>query len=113
MNPVAFGGETYRGFTFTPAQAVVPTPEPLTPAPQAVPHPAIMAARIRTAAQEGGHSTVTIGDRVITVERGVHFFMGDDGSIAISGLAFEMTVRPAQRTRADQPQRAAGAGDAQ
>lgn len=114
MNPVAYGGEVYRGFTFTAGQAIVPAPEPPVPAPQAVPHPAIAVARIRAAAQGEGYSTVTIGDRVITVERGVHFTVGDDGSIIMAGLAFEMTVRPAQRVHADQPQLVAGAvGDTQ
>lgn len=108
MNPVAYGGETYRGFTFTVGQAVVAPPEPPTPIPQPVPHPAIAVARIRAAAQEEGHSTVTVGDRVITVERGVHFTVSDDGSITMAGTAFEMTVRPAQRIQANQPQRVAG-----
>lgn len=94
MNPVAGGGEVYRGFTFTAGQAVVPTPEPPAPVPEVVPHPAIAVRRIREAAQTEGHSTVTIGDRVITVERGVHFVVADDGSIMMTGVSFEMVVRP-------------------
>lgn len=93
MNPCYYG-EGLLGFMFVPRQQVLPTPEPPIPAPQPVPHPAIAIRRIREAAQEEGLSTVTIGGRIITVERGVHFTVGDDGSITMSGAGFEMAVRP-------------------
>ena len=96
MNLVRAGGGM-RGFTFVPNAAggiVVETPEPPTPAPQPVPHPAMAVARIRAAAESIGDSTITVGDRVITVQRGAHFTVDDaTGTITVSGGSFEMKVR--------------------
>lgn len=100
MNPVAFGGEVYRGFTFTPATQAVPTPEPVRPAPQPAPHPAIAVRAIRAAADDDARSTLTIGDRVMVFERGVHLTVDEQTStVSVLGGPFEMTVRP-RRIRA-------------
>lgn len=94
MNPLQYGGDTYRGFTFTPTQAVVPVPEPERPALQPAPHPAMAVRRIREEASEEGRSTLTIGDRVITIDRGAHIAMDEaTGNVTISGTSFEMTVK--------------------
>lgn len=94
MNPVQYGGDTYRGFTFTPTQAVVPVPEPERPSPVPAPHPAMAVRRIREEAGEEGRSTLTIGDRVITIDRGAHLAIDEaTGNVTISGTVFEMTVK--------------------
>ncbi len=97
MNPVAYGGDVYRGFTFTPRTNVVPTPEPERPAPAPVPHPAIAARRIREAAQEEGQTTITIGDQVLNFGRGVHLTVDHEtGEIGMEGQAFSMTIQTKQ-----------------
>jgi|GEM_PF-1691376 hypothetical protein len=99
MNPCYYG-EGLSGFTFTARQMVVAAPEPERPAPQAAPHPAMAVRAIRAAAQAEGHSTVTIGDRVLTFERGVHFTVDEQtGAIGMSGNSFGMTIQP-KRQRA-------------
>jgi LysM repeat protein len=114
MNPCYYG-EGLSGFTFEPRQEVLPTPEPERPAPQAVPAPAFVARSIRTAAQAEGNTTVTIGDRVLVFERGVHLNVDEaTGDIKMSGTTFEMTVKP-KRVRAKStrttPQVATGTND--
>jgi hypothetical protein len=91
MNPVRLGGQVMRGFTFTARRAAVPIPEPVAPAPQAVPHPAVAVARIRAAADEEGQSTIKVGDRMMTVERGAHFEVAN-GKVMITGGGFKMIV---------------------
>ena len=102
MNIVRAGGGM-RGFTFianTVDGTVVETPQPPAPAPVAVPHPAIAVARIRAAAEDEGFSTIKIGNRLLTIERGVHFDMDDaTGTITLSGTSFEMSVKPKRRGR--------------
>ena len=99
MNP-CFYGEGLSGFTFTPGRVAVPTPEPPTPAPQAVPHPAIAVARTRAAAEAESASTVLVGGKIITIERGAHFDLDSvPGSVRIFGGAFDMTVKPRRRER--------------
>jgi hypothetical protein len=91
MNPCYFG-EGLSGFTFTSRQAVVPTPVPPTPAPTPAPHPAMVARSIRTAAQADGNTTVSIGDKVFTFERGCHFeFDEKTGAIKLSGAQVDVT----------------------
>lgn len=113
MNPVTYGGDTYRGFTFTPTQAVVPVPEPERPAPQAVPMPAMVARMIRTAAGTDGNTTVTIGDQVLVFERGIHFNVDEaTGAISMEGQSFKMTLQPRRQRRAhNETPRATGTSD--
>ncbi len=93
MNPVAYGGDVYRGFTFTPATAVVAPPEPPQPVPQAVPHPAMAARRIREATEAEGGMTITVGDRVFTFERGVHLAVDPEtGAVTIDGTGFRTVI---------------------
>jgi hypothetical protein len=97
MNPCYYG-EGLSGFTFEPTQQVLPTPEPERPAPIAVPAPAFVARSIRTAAQEDGNTTVTIGNQVLVFERGVHLTVNDEtGAIGMEGEAFKMTLEPKRR----------------
>ena len=111
MNPVAYGGETYRGFTFTLTQAVVPVPEPEHPAPQPAPHPAILARSIRTAAEVGGQTTVTIGDRVLVFERGVHLNVDEaTGTIGMEGTSFKMILEPKRRRARNETRHFANGG---
>lgn len=99
MNPVFFG-EGMSGFTFTPERDVVPTPQPQPPVPQPVPHPAMAARAIRAAAESDGQTTLTVGDRVMVFERGVHLNVDPQtGAVNISGGSFEMTVKPRKRPR--------------
>ena len=97
MNPVSYGGDTYRGFTFAPRATAVPTPEPERPAPQPAPHPAMAVARIRAAAGEEAASTILVGGKMVTIERGAHFDLDSiPGSVKITGGQFEMTVKQRQ-----------------
>ncbi len=111
MNPV-YIGEGMSGFTFTPRQEVVPAPQPPAPAPQAVPHPAMAIARIRAAAEAEGVSTIVVGGKVITVERGAHFDLDSTpGSVKITGGAFETTfkLKPTRKaTKASAPKTGTG-----
>ena len=102
MNPVRFGGQVMRGFTFTIRRAVVPVPTPQAPAPQPAPHPAIAIQRIRVVADEAGNSTVAIGDRILTFEGGVHFTVDEaTGAVTVSGSSFEMTIKPKRQKTAN------------
>lgn len=94
MNPCYYG-EGFSGFTFEPRQTVVATPEPERTAPQPVAHPAMVARATRTAAEGEGHSTVTIGDKVLEFGRGAHFTVDEaTGTIGLEGQAFSMTLKP-------------------
>jgi hypothetical protein len=94
MNP-CFYGEGLSGFTFTARQVAVPAPEPPQPGPEPAPHPALAVRAIRTGAEAEGRSTLTIGDRVIVLDRGVHLSVDEaTGKILVSGAAFEMAVTP-------------------
>ena len=101
MNIVRSGGGM-RGFIFTANSAngtVVETPQPPAPAPQPVPLPAMAMRAIRTEADGEGRSTLTIGDRILTFERGVHLTVDEaTGHVSVSGGPFEMTVKPTKQT---------------
>lgn len=88
-------GRGMRGFVFTPA-GVVEVPPPAAPAPQPAPHPAMRAQAIRAAAMEEGLPTITIGDSVLTLERGFHITLDPNtGKVErISGNAFDLTIKP-------------------
>jgi hypothetical protein len=113
MNPVTYGGDTYRGFTFTPRSAAVAAPEPERPAPQPAPHPAMAVRAIQAAAQREGRNTVTIGDDVMEFPRGYHVVVDrETGEITLNATAFEMKVSPKRikRTRLETT-RATGTSD--
>ncbi|MBI2086736.1 MAG: LysM peptidoglycan-binding domain-containing protein [Candidatus Zambryskibacteria bacterium] len=94
MNPVAYGGDTYRGFNFTPHSTAVPTPEPERPAPQPAPHPAIAVRRIREAAQAESQNTVTIGDDVMVFPLGYHITVDrTTNDIHLESNSVEMTLK--------------------
>lgn len=93
MNPVYFG-EGMSGFTFTSRQEVVPAPEPVAPAPQPVPHPTMTIARIRATSEAEGASTIVVGGKIVTIERGAHFDLDSTpGSVKVTGGSFEATFR--------------------
>ncbi|OHA91199.1 MAG: hypothetical protein A2758_01865 [Candidatus Zambryskibacteria bacterium RIFCSPHIGHO2_01_FULL_49_18] len=99
MNPVNFGGDTYRGFTFTTGAAAVPTPEPERPAPQPAPHPAIAVRATVAAAQREGRNTITFGTDVMEFPNGYHVVVDrETGEISLNANAFEMKIAP-RRTR--------------
>lgn len=93
MNPCYFG-QGMTGFTFTPEGEAVPTP-PTPSGPQVVPHPAVAARMVRTAAEEDHRSTVSIGEAVLVFDQGVHLDVDQEtGAIGISGRNFSLTVPP-------------------
>ncbi len=95
MNPVAYGGDTYRGFTFTSATQAVPTPEPERPAPAPAPHPAIAVRATVAAAQQRGNNTITMGDDVMEFPQGYHVVVDrETGQISLNASAFEMKINP-------------------
>jgi len=101
MNPV-FWGEGLRGFHFIPDgnPDVVPAPEPPTPGPQVVPHPAVVARATRVAADEAGHSTLTIGDQVMVINGAVHLKVDDEaGAVFIEHGELKITVKPKRKAR--------------
>ena len=102
MNPVAYGGETYRGFTFTLTQAIVPVPEPERPAPQPAPHPAIAVRRIRESAQAEGQNTITLGDEVMVFPLGYHLTVDrETNHIRLEASAVQMTLTPKPQAKAE------------
>ena len=102
MNPVAYGGETYRGFTFTPTQVVVPMPEPERPAPQPAPHPAIAVRRIREAAQVEGQNTITLGDEVMVFPLGYHLTVDRETNIIrLEANAVQMVLTPKPQAKVE------------
>ena len=95
MNPVRFGGEVMRGFTFTARRVVVPVPEPVQPALAPAQHPAMAVRRIREAAQAEGHNTITIDGQVMEFLQGYHIVVDrQTGTMKLEAAAFEMTLTP-------------------
>ena len=114
MNPVTYGGDTYRGFTFVARTAVVPVPEPERPAPQPAQHPALAVRAIVASAQREGHNTITLGDDVMEFPRGYHVVVNrETGEITLNANAFEMKVNPKRikRVRPETPRSTGTTGD--